>query len=362
METASPYDRLGKGTLIAVTYHGPADLRVERVADPQLVEPGDVIVRVELAAICGSDLHVWHGREVGLDPGTAMGHEFLGEIVAVGSEVTRFSRGDRVVSPFSTSCGACFYCEIGLTARCVQGQLFGWVEGGLGLHGGQAELVRVPLADSSLFPLPRELSAEAAILLGDVLATGYHGALLAGVIPGATCAVIGCGPVGLMGIVAARELGADRIFALDAVPARLAWAERLGAIPVAIDRANPLETVRAATQGRGADAVVEAVGSPAASLLAFELARAGGAIAAVGVHHEAGFPFSPGQAYDKNLTYRIGRCPVRHYMERLLPIARKRPTELAALFTHRLPLAQAQEGYRIFADKLDGCIKVALVP
>ena len=303
----------------ALTYHGVGDLRVETVPDPTLLSPTDAIVEVRLAAICGSDLHVWHGRETGLDTGTVMGHEFLGEVIEVGKDVSRLKRGDRVVSPFTTSCGACFYCSHGLPARCTSGQLFGWVEHGAGLHGGQAELVRIPLADTTLFPLPAELAAEAGLLLGDVLATGWHAAVMGGVSPGAVVAVVGCGPVGLA-------------------------------------------TVREATGGRGADAVLEAVGSPEATTLAFALARPGGTLAAVGVHHEAAFPFSPGAAYDKNLTYRIGRCPVRHYMEQLLPVALRLQAQLASLFTHRMPLDQAPEGYRVFDARKDGCIKVMLHP
>lgn len=346
----------------ALTYHGIHDLRIERVPDPALLAPTDAIVAVRLAAICGSDLHVWHGRETGLDQGTVMGHEFLGEVVEAGSAVSRFRRGDRVVSPFTTSCGACFYCTHALPARCTAGQLFGWVERGAGLHGGQAELVRVPLADSTLLGLPPDLAAEAGLLLGDVLATGYHCAVMGGITGGSSCAVIGCGPVGLMAVLSAQELGAGQVFAVDTVPERLALAASLGAVPVDLREGNAIAAIRSATSGRGVDASLEAVGTPDASRIAFELVRPGGTIAAVGVHHEAAFPFSPGAAYDKNLTYRIGRCPVRHYMERLLPIARMREAALASLFTHRLPLDEAPKGYRIFDAKLNGCIKVALVP
>jgi threonine dehydrogenase-like Zn-dependent dehydrogenase len=340
----------------AVTYHGPRDFRVERVPDPQLSAPTDALVQVKLAAICGSDLHVWHGREVGLDPGTVMGHEFLGEVIEVGPEVSRIRRGDRVVSPFTTSCGDCFYCSNGLTARCTRGELFGWVERGKGLQGAQAELVRVPLADSTLVCLPSALPAEAGILLGDVLSTGYHCARLGGVTRGTTCAVIGCGPVGLMAVLAARELGADRIFAVESVPERMRLAERFGALP-RMESSGVLE----ATGGRGVEVVLEAVGSAEATRVAFQLVRPGGTIAAVGVHHEAEFPFSPGQAYDKNLTYRIGRTPARHYMETLIPLAERRSTELGALFTHRVGLEAAPDAYAMFAERRDGCIKVGLV-
>lgn len=341
----------------AVTYHGPRDFRVERVPEPQLIAPTDVLVQVQLAAICGSDLHVWHGREIGLDPGTVMGHEFVGEVVEMGPAVSRIRRGDRVVSPFTTSCGDCFYCTSGLTARCTRGELFGWVERGKGLQGAQAELVRVPLADSTLVRLPSMVPAEAGILLGDVLSTGYHCARLGGVTRGTICAVIGCGPVGLMAVLAARELGAEAVFAVESVPERIRLAERFGALP-----AGESSAVLEATGGRGVEVVLEAVGSAEATRLAFQLVRPGGTIAAVGVHHEAEFPFSPGQAYDKNLTYRIGRAPARHYMDNLLPLAERRSEELAWLFTHRVGLEAGPDAYPMFAERRDGCIKVGLEP
>ena len=346
----------------ALTYHGIHDVRAERVDDPVLHAPTDALVAVRLAAICGSDLHVWHGRELGLDQGTVLGHEFLGEVVAIGSAVRRFRPGDRVVSPFTTSCAECFYCRTGLPARCVRGQLFGWVQEGRGLHGGQAELVRVPLADTTLFGLPAELDAEAGLVLGDVLATGHHCAVMGGVAPGSSCAVIGCGPVGLMAVLAARELGAERIFAIDTVSERRDLARSLGGTPVDPRDGDLRATILEATGGRGVDATLEAVGSAEAGRLAFELVRPGGTVAAVGVHHEPRLGFSPGEAYDKNLTFRIGRCPARAYMAELLPLARKEARRLAALFTHRLPLDGGPAAYRIFDAKEDGCIKVALAP
>ncbi len=345
----------------AITYHGPLDFRVEEVPDPTLVAPTDALLRVELAAICGSDLHVWHGRELGADPGTIMGHEFVGTVLETGKAVTRFHPGDRVACPFTTSCGDCFYCRSGLTARCERGQLFGWVEKGKGLHGGQAALVRVPLADSTLVGVPADLSAQTALLTGDVLSTGYHCAVQGGVGPGSTCAVLGTGPVGLMAILAARELGAARVFGLDMVPDRLHWAQRFRAEPIDA-RTEPVSQVRALTDGRGVDVVLEAIGSASATSLAFDLVRPGGTISAVGVHHEAAFSFSPGQAYDKNLTWRIGRCPARHYMEALQPLARAHQAELHAIFTHTVPLDQGPEAYRMFAERRDGCVKVALQP
>ncbi len=345
----------------ALTYHAPGDVRFERVPDPILHSADEVVVAVELAGICGSDLHVWHGREVGLDPGTVMGHELVGRIVETGQAITRFRPGDRVVAPFTTSCGSCFYCGIGLTARCERGQLFGWVEQGRGLHGVQAELARVPLADSTLMAVPDGLGARAALLLGDVLATGYHCAVQGNAGPGTICAVLGCGPVGLLAILAARALGAERIFAIDQVPERLERARTLGAEPIDAS-VDPVQPIRDQTNGRGVDAVLEAIGSPESGRLAFDLVRPGGTISAVGVHHEPGFPFSPGQAYDKNLTWRIGRCPARAYMEQLVPLARQHAGQLEDLFTHLLPLESGMNAYRMFAERRDGCVKVALQP
>ena len=336
-------------------------MRHETVPDPRIEDPGDVVVRVDCAGICGSDLHVYHGRETGLDLGTVMGHEFVGEIVEAGAEVGGIVAGERVVSPFTTSCGRCFYCTRGLTARCTAGQLFGWVEHGVGLQGCQAEYVRVPLAGSTLVKVPEGTAAEQALFAGDVLSTGCFCADLAGIEPGSVVVVLGCGPVGLMAAIGAHELEAGRVFAVDAVAERLELAKRFGAEPLDL-AGDPVSAVREATGGRGADAVLEVVGSPEATRLAVELVRLGGTIAAAGVHTEARFAFSPVEAYDKNLTYRAGRCPARHYMERALRIVEAARYDLAAVISHRLPLAEGGRGYDIFARKLDGCTKVILTP
>lgn len=349
-------------TLKALTYHGPGSVLCGDVAEPAIQDSRDAIVRVETTAICGSDLHVYQGRERGLDEGTVLGHEFVGRIVARGESAGPLAIGDRVVSPFTTSCGSCFYCRRGLTARCSAGRLFGWVEKGDGLHGGQAELVRVPLAASTLYRVPDDVPDDLALFLCDVLATGYHGASLAAAAPGVACVVIGCGPIGLAAILCARELGADEVLALDAVPERLALAARFGARPVDVRSGEEARIVRSATEGRGADAVVEAVGSPDAGRLAFELVRPGGTIAIVGVHHETGFAFSPGEAYDRNLTYRTGRCPARGLMDIVLPIARRRREDLLAIVTHRVPLSEGPHAYALFAERREGCIKVVLTP
>ena len=340
----------------ALTFHGVRDIRHEDVADPVLLHEGDAIVRVERAGLCGSDLHVYHGRESGLDGGTVMGHELVGRIVDAGASVRRHRIGNRVVAPFSTCCGSCFFCQRGLSARCPQGDLLGWVQDGAGLHGAQAELVRVPHADVTLVAVGEALPPELALLLADVVPTGWHVARLGEVSTSEVVVVLGCGPVGLAATVAAREQGAQRIFAVDTVPERLALAARFGAEPVAPDRIAV--AVREGTAGRGADAVLEVVGTAEASRLAFDLVRPGGVVAIAGVHHERTFAFSPVEAYDRNLTLRIGRCPARSYMEELLPLLHRR-SDLSSIVTHRRPLAEGPAAYDLFDRKADGCIKVA---
>lgn len=348
----------------AVVFHAPGDARCEHVPDPGLVAPTDAIVRVELGAICGSDLHVWRGNEVGLDAGCVLGHEFLGEVVELGSEVRDLRVGDRVVSPFTTSCGSCPACDEGLTARCEHGQLFGWVADGHGLHGAQAEYVRVPLADATLVRLDAELEPEAALLVGDVLTTGWYCADMARLAEGARVVVLGCGPVGLMAVVGAREHGAGTVLAVDSVPERLALAARFGATAIELtpDVGKVRERVLDATDGRGADAVLEVVGHPSASRLAIELVRPGGTISAVGVHTEPHFAFSPGEAYDRNLTYTAGRCPARAHMPRMLELVRSGRYPLGAIWSHRLGLEEAPRGYELFDAKREGCTKVLLTP
>jgi threonine dehydrogenase-like Zn-dependent dehydrogenase len=345
----------------ALIFHGVRDVRHGSVADPVLETPQDAIVEVERAGLCGSDLHVWHGREAGIDRGTVMGHELVGRVVAAGAAVARFAVGARVVAPFSTCCGDCFFCRRGLSARCPAGRLFGWVAAGDGLQGAQAERVRVPLADATLFAIPDDLPAERALLLADVLPTGWHCARMAEVDGETVAVVLGCGPVGIAAVVAALEQGARRVIAVDTVPERLALAARFGATPLRLGESDVAGAVRDATEGRGADAVLEVVGSAEAARLAFDLVRAGGVVSIAGVHHEERFPISPVEAYDRNLTLRIGRCPARSLMEELLPVLRRR-TDLGALITHRLPLAGGPEAYRLFDLKRDGCVKVALVP
>jgi threonine dehydrogenase-like Zn-dependent dehydrogenase len=345
----------------AITFHGVETLRCEDVSDPGLVDHGDVVVRVSAAGICGSDLHPYFGRETGLDVGTVMGHELVGEVVEVGSAVRCLRLGDRVVAPFTTSCGACFYCSTGLTARCERGQLFGWVEGGRGLHGAQAEYVRVPLADGTLVTVPEGLDDAVALLAGDILSTAAFGADLAAVTEGDVVVVVGCGPVGLLAIRTALGRGARAVVAVDRVASRLETAVRFGATPADLGD-DPRAIVDELTEGRGADGAIEAVGSAPATRTAADLLRLGGRLAALGVHTEPHLALSPGELYDRNLTYSAGRCPARHYMPASLQLAAREAELIGSLVSHRLPLAEGVEAYRHFAAREPGWNKVVLLP
>jgi threonine dehydrogenase-like Zn-dependent dehydrogenase len=362
----------------AITFRGIEAVGFDTVDDPALLEPRDAIVRVEFAGLCGSDLHPYFGREVGIDVGTVLGHELVGEVVALGEGARArlsalpggapFGVGDRVVAPFTTNCGECAHCRRGLTARCERGELFGWREGGVGLDGAQAEFVRVPLADATLVPVPEALEDPGlAILAGDILSTALFGVDLAGVRPGGVVGVVGCGPVGLLAIVAARAAGAERVVAVDPVPSRVEAARRFGATAVALEpRDDPAAAARAAvdavTSGRGADGVVEAVGSPEATRTAADLLAVGGRLAAVGVHTEPHLALSPGEMYDRNLTYAAGRCPARHYLPAALDLATREARLLDSLVTHRLPLSDGPEAYRRFGAREPGWVKVLLIP
>jgi len=346
----------------AITFQGVESLAFESAADPRIQDPSDVIVRVRAAGLCGSDLHPYFGRERGLDVGTVMGHEFVGEVVEVGSGVASLSGGDVVVAPFTTSCGTCFYCGIGLTARCERGALFGWVQDGVGLHGGQAEWVRVPLADGTLVPVPDGLDEGVALLAGDILSTAAFGADLAGVGDGDLVVVVGCGPVGLLAIRTALDRGARAVVALDSVPSRLELAARFGATAVNVEHGDPESVVMELSWGRGADAAIEAVGSPDATRAAAALLRFGASLAAVGVHTEDHLALSPGRIYDKNLHYAAGRCPARHYLPSSLEMARRDADLLGVLISHRLPLSAGVDAYRSFAAREEGWAKVVLIP
>ncbi len=345
--------------MLGVCFESVQRVALHSLPDPVIEEPTDAIVKVHLAGLCGSDLHPFFGREVGIDPGTVMGHEFVGVVTAVGSSVTAVKEGDRVCAPFTTSCGRCFFCRSGLTSRCQSGQLFGWRENDQGLHGGQAELVRVPLADGTLMTIPGNMSDDTAILLGDNLSTGFFCAQMTDIQPAGFYVVIGCGTVGLLAITAAVRMGATNVLAIDPVESRVQLASKLGAVGFS-DSDQALQAVHDNTRGRGADGVMELVGLPAAQELAFRLIRPGGTMSVIGCHCTPHFAFSPSDAYNKNLTYRTGRCPARHLMDRLAPEIAAHPIDLSWCITHRFELEEAAEAYDTFAYRKDNCVKAVI--
>lgn len=343
----------------------------EDLPEPEIEEGTDAVVRVDLAGICGSDLHQYFGREP-VAPHTIPGHELVGEIVQAGPAVKAFKPGDRVFSPFTTSCNVCYFCQSGLSARCEKWQAYGYQppvgveDGGRGIQGAQAEYVRVPLADSTLLRVPRVGGEEEALLLGDNFTTGFFAADSANIRGGDLTVVLGCGAVGLSAIVAAKYLGSEQIIAVDRIDSRRRRAERLGAIAVSPEAALDVTHEAASTSRRvAADQVLEAVGLPDAQRLAFRLVRPGGTIVAVGMHTAADFEFSPEDAYNHNLTYRAGRCPVRSFLPRILDAVQSGdlviPTE--HIITHRgVPLEDASRAYEQFSRREDDCVKVLLAP
>lgn len=346
-----------------VCFQAVEQIKTLDLPDPEILDSRDAIVRVSMAGLCGSDLHPFFGREQGMDPGTVMGHEMVGEIIALGGAAANHSAslavGDRVFIPFSTNCGSCFYCQAGLTARCTSGQLFGWVQNGIGLEGCQSSLVRVPLADATLMKLPENLSDEAGLLLGDNFSTGFYCAEMAEVQPGGVYVVVGCGTVGQLCIVAAKSMGAEKIFALDLVDQRLQRAEELGAVALKPDQ-SALKTIRDQTGGRGADGVMELVGLPAAQEVAYQAVRPGGIMSVIGCHCTPHFAFSPADAYDKNLTYKTGRCSARHYMTALTDRVANGEFDLSGFITHRFAVSDSQRAYDVFSNQKDGCTKAVI--
>ncbi len=336
--------------------------------DPRIEADTDAIVAVRLAGICGSDLHPYHGREP-VSWGIVPGHEAAGEVVAVGSRVQQFAPMDRVFLPFTTSCDACVPCLTGLSSRCLRGHLFGWgppgAPAGALLQGTQAELVRVPLADTTLMNLPKGFGFEDGVLLGDNFTTGYYCAKRGGSIEGQLVAIVGCGAVGLSALVSARHMGASGVVAVDPVSARRESALRLGAdVAAAPEDAVVSTTGLPGHEGLGASVVLEAVGSLAARQLAISLAAPGATISSVGVA-TADFGFSPADVYDRNLTLRSGRCPVRSLMPELMDeLARgqlQMPTSELVSATPIL-LQDGPAAYRTFAARSGSGSKPLLAP
>ncbi len=341
----------------AVVLRAPGDVGVDEVVDPTIVDDVDAIVRVRATAICGADLFPYHGLTPGFENGTVLGHEFAGEVVEVGPAVRELRAGQRVVNTSMISDGTCPYCRAGRVTQCEGRSLFGYSGVYPRLDGGQAELVRVPHADRSLRPLPEEVSDEAAVFLADILPTGYGAVVRGGVGVGDTVAVVGCGPVGLMAVLCAVGV-AGRVIAIDGISARRELAARLGAEAVAPDEAE--EAVRAATGRLGADVVIEAAGSPGGLDAALRLARGRGTVSVVGAHFEPDYPLDNALMFERELTLRFTIGDPTRDGGRLLDLLASGRLDPRPVVTHRLPLAKAAEGYRLFDAR--EATKVILTP
>ena len=342
----------------ALTFQAPGEVRVEEVADPRLSHPEDAIVRVDSSGVCGSDLHIYHGR-VWIDPGFVIGHELVGTVTEVGEQVTRVNVGDRVLSCFHTACGKCFYCLRGEYQHCAHGRTFGHGKALGDLPGAQAEQVLVPNANLTLRVVPDGVADELALFAGDVMGTGYHAIESGGVRPGDSVAVLGLGPVGLCAVQAARAAGAAAVFAVDSVPERLDVARSFGATALHLEESDVKEEIRKATEGRGADVEVDAVGDPRALELAIYLARPGGTVAAVGVYAERA-EVHLGLTWIKGLTLRTGLANVIAHVDRVLAMITHGVLDPSPLVTHHMSLDQAPEAYEIF-DRREA-LKIILKP
>lgn len=341
----------------AVVLRAPGQLSVDEVAAPTIYEPTDAIVAVRSTAICGADLFPFHGLTPGFEPGTILGHEFAGEVVEVGDAVETMRVGDRVVNTSMISDGTCPSCRAGRVTQCDGRSLFGYSGVYPRLDGGQAELVRVPQADRSLWHLPDAVGDEAAVFLADILPTGYGAVQRAGVAPGDTVVVVGCGPVGLMAVLCARPL-ADRLVAVDGVAARRELAAQLGAEPVVPEDAHDL--VAELTGGLGADVVIEAAGVPAAIDASLRLARGRGIVSVVGAHFEPDYPLDNALMFERELTLRFSIGDPTADGALLLERIAAGELDPTPVISHRMPLADAAEAYRLFDTR--EATKVVLTP
>jgi 2-desacetyl-2-hydroxyethyl bacteriochlorophyllide A dehydrogenase len=342
----------------AVTFQAPGEVRVEERPGPEPVERDDAVVQVEATGVCGSDLHIYSGR-VAIEPGFTLGHEFVGRVIAAGDAVTQVAVGDRVLGCFCSACGSCFFCRRGLFHKCDEGRVFGHGAALGGLQGAQAERVLVPHADLTLRRVPEGMSDDVALFAGDVMGTGWHAVDQAGVRPGDSVAVVGLGPVGLCAVQAARAAGAAQVIAVDSVPDRLALAADFGAQPVHLTDDDPRAAAKRATDGRGVDAAIDAVGHADALELAARLTRKAGTVAAVGVYTER-IELHMGLVWIKSLTLKTGHANVIGHVDRVLAMLAAGVLDPAPLVSHHMPLSEAPEAYAVYARR--EAMKIVMTP
>jgi threonine dehydrogenase-like Zn-dependent dehydrogenase len=386
----------------ALVWMGRETVRVEDVPDPKIINPRDAIVKVSSTAICGSDRHLYDGYIPTMQTGDILGHEFMGEVMEVGPGVKNVKAGDRVLVPFTISCGNCFFCQRQLWSLCdnsnpnghLAAGLYGYTPAGLfgyshmmgGYAGGQAELVRVPFADVGCFQVPRHFEDEQVLFLTDILPTAYQAAEHAEIHSGDTVAVWGCGPVGLLTIHCAKHLGASRVIAVDNVPERLQKARDAGAVTVDFDKTHVLDTLLDLTGGMGPDAVIDAVGleahgssvdavydqakaklwmatdRPHVLREAIQACRKGGIVSIPGVYGGMLDKLNFGAAFNKGLTFKMGQTHVHRYVKPLMAKIEQGELDPTFIITHRMSLDEAPRGYDLFVNKKEECVKVVLKP
>lgn len=387
----------------ALTWHGKADIRCETIPDPVIEHPRDAVIKVTACAICGSDLHIYGGIIPEMKAGDVIGHETMGEIVEVGAENNKLKVGDRVVVPFTISCGECFFCKNGYYSGCERSNpdhekasklwgnspagLFGYSHLCGGYAGGQAEFLRVPFADVGPVKVPDHLSDEEVLFLSDIFPTGYMAADFCEIAGGETIAIWGCGPVGQFAIRSALLMGAGRVIAIDTVPERLALAKAAGAETVDFLKDDVYDVIMQKTHGRGADACIDAVGTEAEPSASFDsridrikvaafmgtdrphvlrqaihCCRNFGIVSVVGVYGGFLDKIPMGSAINRGLTFRMAQTPVQAYLPKLMSLIEEKKIDPSFVITHVAPLEKGPELYDTFREKQDGCIKVVLKP
>lgn len=386
----------------AICWQGIGKIGVEQVPEPRILNPRDAIVKVTRAAICGSDVHLYDGYVPSMMRGDILGHEFMGEVVEVGSAIANLSVGDRVVVPFPIACGNCFFCERELFSLCENSNpnaklaekfwghspagIFGYSHLLGGYAGGQAEYVRVPFADVGPLKIPDSLDDEKVLFLSDILPTGYMAAENCNIQPGDTVAVWGCGPVGLFAIQSARLLGAERVVGIDRFPERLQLARKAGAEPLNYDEVDTLATLSEITGGRGPDACIDAVGMeahmhgvhhaydrmkqamrmetdrPGVLRQAIQACRNGGTVSVPGVYGGLVDKIPFGAIVNKALTVKSGQTHVHHYMKPLLARIESGEIDPSFIITHRIGMDDVPDAYAMFRNKQHECVKVVIQP
>ena len=387
----------------ALTWHGKGDMRCETVPDPTIQDGRDAIIKVTACAICGSDLHLFDGVMPSMEKGDIIGHEAMGEVMEVGRDNKKLKVGDRVVVPFTISCGECFFCTRGYFSGCERSnpnaeaaaKLWGHSPAGLfgyshllgGYPGGQAEYLRVPYADVGPAIIPNGMTDEQALFLSDIFPTGYMGAEFCEIKGGETIAVFGCGPVAQFSIRSAFLLGAERVIAIDTVPERLQMARDAGAITIDFMQEDVYDRIQELTHGRGADACIDAVGTEAHGTASFDSVidrvkmatflgtdrphvlrqcitntRNFGIVSVIGVYGGLLDKIPMGNAMNRGLTFKMSQTSVQHYLPKLLRWIEEGKIDPSFVITHRAKLEDGPGLYETFRDKKDGCIKVVLTP